>query len=403
MNRQPWAAARASFVARPDAVVALLLFAGFVAFFWLLGNPVQDNVHDDLARAFLRGELWVPLGSHWELVRIDEQRAYSPFPPVPALTFIPLVFAGIDIPIADLGAVVGAGGVSLGYLVLRRLEVPSRTATWAMAGIGGAAYGWIASTSSLWFYAQLLGVVFSLAALYLAIGRRLPFVAGVLLGLAAGSRLPAGLLLPLVAWFYWERRSWLIRLGLGLALVAIPIAAYNLVRFGSPFEFGYGLIESFAHPGQPVTTEAYFRDGVLNIGYIPRSIGAMLLQGWEIRLDFPWFWYPVSGVGIPLSAPILLLALRAPRSSLMAVAWIAFVAVMLPNWAHGSWGFWQFGYRFVVDATAASLVLIGLAYRHRTPDWLLRTTALLGVAATLYAFAAEFWWNARVIPPGVAP
>ena len=403
MNRRRWASLRARFVANQDAVVAVLLFVGFATAFWLLGNPNQENVHDDLARAFLRGELWVPAGSHWELVPIDDQRAWSPFPPIPALTFIPLVLAGIEIPIADLGAVVGAAGVSLGYVVMRRLDVPVRTAAWAMAGIGGATYGWIASTSSLWFYAQLLGVIFSLLALYVATGRRWPFVAGLLLGLAAGSRLPAGMLLPLIAWFYWERRRMLVQLGLGLAVVAIPIAAYNVVRFGNPLEFGYGLIESFAHAGQPVTAEPYFRDGVLNIGYIPRSIGAMLLQGYEIRLDFPWFWYPVSGVGIPLSAPILLLALRAPWSTLTAVAWLAFVGVMLPNWAHGSWGFWQFGYRFVVDAMAATLVLIALAYRHRDPDWLLRGTALFGVAATLYAFAAEFWWNARVIPPAISP
>lgn len=398
-----WNSARRRFLAHQDIGVAVLLFLGFTLFYWLLGNPDQENVHDDLARAFLRGELWVPLGSHWELVRIDDQRAWSPFPPIPALTFVPLVFFGLDIPIAVLGALVGAGGVSLGYAVLRRLEVPARTSTWLMVGMGGATYGWIASTSSLWFYAQLLGVLFSLGAIYLGVGRRWPYAAGILLGLAAGSRLPAGLLLPLVAWFYRERRSWLFELGLGLAVVAVPIAAYNVVRFGSPFEFGYGLIESFAHAGEPVTSEPYFRDGVLDLGYIPRSIGAMLLQGWEIRLDFPWFWYPVSGVGIPLSAPILLLALRARWSALTAVAWIAFVGVMLPNWAHGSWGFWQFGYRFIVDATAALVILLAIAYRHRDPDWLLRGTALFGVAATLYAFAAEFWWNARVIPPAISP
>ncbi len=403
MSGWSWTSLTARFKDHDDAIAALLLFAGFAAAFWLLGNPNQQNVHDDLARAFLRGELWVPLSSHWELVRIDDLRAWSPFPPVPALTYVPLEMAGLDIPIADLGAVVGAGGVSLGYLVMRRLEVPRRTAAWAMAGIGGATYGWIASTGSLWFYAQLLGVIFSLMALYVAIGRRWPVAAGVLLGLAAGSRLPAGMLLPLIGWFYWPRRGPLLQLALGVALVAIPIAAYNVVRFGSPFEFGYGLIESFAHPGQPVTAEPYFRDGVLNLGYIPRSIGAMLLQGYEIRLDFPWFWYPVSGVGIPLSAPVLLLALRAKWSSLTAIAWLAFLGVMLPNWAHGSWGFWQFGYRFVVDAMAATLVLIAIAYRHRDPDWLLRGTALFGVAATLYAFAAEFWWQARVIPPGISP
>ena len=403
MIRRASSSLRERFAASPDPWIAVLLFGGFAVSFWLLGNPDQENVHDDLARAFLRGELWVPLGSHWELVRIDDERAWSPFPPVPALTFIPLVLSGIEIPIAILGAVVGAAGVALGYLVLRRLEVPVRTAGWAMFGIGGASYGWIASTSSLWFYAQLLGVIFSLAALLLAVGRRWPIAAGMLLGLAAGSRLPAGLMLPLLAWLYWERPRWVLQLGAGLALIAVPIAAYNVVRFGTPFEFGYGLIESFAHPGQPVTAEPYFRDGVLDIGYIPRSIGAMLLQGYEIRLDFPWFWYPVSGVGIPLSAPILLLALRAPRSALMAVAWVAVVGVMLPNLAHGSWGFWQFGYRFIVDAMAPMLVLIGLAYRHREPDWLLRGTALFGVVATMYAFAAEFWWNARIIPPAISP
>lgn len=403
VNRRPWSALRERAAPHQDAVVAVLLFVGFAAFFWLLGNPNQENVHDDLARAFLRGDLWVPLGSHWELVRIDDQRAYSPFPPVPGLTFIPLVLAGVDIPIAVLAALLGAGGASLGFLVLRRMDVPIRTATWVIVGVCGASYGWIASTGSLWFYAQLLGVLFSLGALFLALGRRWPYLAGLLIGLAAGSRLPAGLLLPLIAWFYVERRSWLIELALGVAVVALPIAAYNLVRFGSPFEFGYGLIDSFAHPGQPVTSEPYFRDGVLDIGYIPRSIGAMLLQGYEIRLDFPWFWYPVSGVGVPLSAPVLLLALRAPRSWLMAVAWLAFIGVMLPNWAHGSWGFWQFGYRFVVDATAATLVLIALAYRRREPDWLLRATVLFGVGATLYAFAAEFWWNARVVPPAISP
>ena len=403
MIRRASSSLRERFAALPDPWMAVLLFVGFAVFFWLLGNPDQENVHDDLARAFLRGELWVPLDSHWELVRIDDERAWSPFPPIPALTFIPLVLSGIEIPIAILGAVIGAAGVALGYLVLRRLEVPVRTAGWAMFGIGGATYGWIASTSSLWFYAQLLGVTFSLAALLLGVGRRWPIAAGVFLGLAAGSRLPAGLMLPLLAWFYWERPRWVLGLGLGLALIAVPIAAYNVVRFGSPFEFGYGLIESFARPGEPVTAERYFRDGVLDIGYIPRSIGAMLLQGYEIRLDFPWFWYPVSGVGIPLSAPILLLALRAPRSALMGVAWIAVISVMLPNLAHGSWGFWQFGYRFIVDAMAPTLVLIALAYRHREPDWLLRGTALFGVVATMYAFAAEFWWNARIIPPAISP
>jgi hypothetical protein len=390
-------------VALPGVLVPSLLFAGFAVLFWLLGEPNQGDLHAELARSFLAGHLWVPAGSHWELVPIDAQRAWSPFPPIPALTYIPFVVLGIDMPVSLLTAFVGAAGAALLYQLLLRLEVPRSAAFWITIGVIGSAFGWIASTGSLWFYPEVLGAVLTLVALWLAIDGRWPLVAGLVVGLAAGNRLPTGLVLPLILWFYRDRRSALAWCVAGVALVALPLAAYNVVRFGSPFEFGYGLIESFAHPGQPVTAEPYFRDGVLDLSYIPRSIGAMLLQGYEVRLDFPWLAYPISGVGIPLSAPTLLLALRARWSTTVALAWGTFVLIMLPNWAHGSWGFWQFSYRFITDAMAPIALLLAIAYRRRQADWLLRFTACFGLLALLYAFAAEFWWDARTIPPATFP
>jgi hypothetical protein len=390
-------------LALPTFVAPSLLFGVFALLFWQLGEPNQGDIHAELARSLLAGHLWVPADAHWELVPIDATRAWSPFPPIPALTYIPFVLLGIDMPVSLLTALVGAGGAALLFQLLLRLEVSRVAAGWITIGVIGSAFGWIAATGSLWFYPEVLGIVLSLAALYLAIDGRAPLVAGLLIGLAAGSRLPTGLVLPLVLWFYRDQRRALAWCLVGVAIVAAPLAAYNIVRFGNPFEFGYGLIESFAHPGQPVTAEPYFRDGVLDIGYIPRSIAAMLLQGYEIRLDFPWIAYPVSGVGIPLSAPTLLLALRARWSSTVAVAWLTFIAIMLPNWAHGSWGFWQFSYRFITDATAPIALLLAVAYRARGADWLLRATAIFGVGALLYAFAAEFWWDARLIPPPIFP
>ncbi|MCA1570015.1 MAG: hypothetical protein LC798_06760 [Chloroflexi bacterium] len=64
---------------------------------------------------------------------------------------------------------------------------------------------------------------------------------------------------------------------------------------------------------------------------------------------------------------------------------------------------WQFGYRFIVDATGPLLILLCLVYRNRGPDWLLRLTALFGVPATLYAWAAELWWNLTSASPAVLP
>jgi hypothetical protein len=393
VNERNWASPVAATL---FAVVATLAFL-------VLGPSDQQDIHDDLARAFMEGRLWVPWGSHWELVTIDSERAWSPFPPVPALTYIPFFAIGITPTVTVLASALGGAGVALIFLIARRMEVPMRTAAWLTLGIAGATYGWVAASGNLWFYPEVLGTVLTLAALYVALDRRWPLVAGVLLGLAAGSRLPTGMLLPLLVYLYWPGRWAIARLVVGVALIAIPVALYNIARFGSPFEFGYGLIESFWHPGQPVTAEPYFRDGVLSLTYVPRSIAAMLLQGYEVRLDFPWLAYPVSGVGIALSAPTLLLALRTPPVRLAAVSWLSFVLIMLPNWAHGSWGFWQFGYRFIIDATGPLLILLCLAYRNHGPDRLLRVTAVFGATATLYAWAAELWWNFRAIPPAVLP
>lgn len=398
--------ATGSFLAGRNAstpAVAALFAIVFTIAFLVLGPSDQQDVHDDLARAFMEGRLWVPWGSHWELVTIDSQRAWSPFPPVPALPYIPLFAIGVTPTVTVFSALFGGAGAALIFLIARRMEVPLRTAIWLTLGVAGSTYGWVAASGNLWFYPEVLGTSLALAALYLAVGRRWPLAAGILLGLAAGSRLPTGMLLPLLVYLYWPGRTTIAKLVIGVALVAILVALYNIVRFGSPFEFGYGLIESFWHPGQSVTAEPYFRDGVVSLSYIPRSIAAMLLQGYEVRLDFPWVAYPVSGVGIALSAPTLLLALRAPLGRLTAVAWLTFVLIMLPNWAHGSWGFWQFGYRFIVDATGPLLLLLSLAYRNRDPDWLLRFTATFGIAATLYAWAAELWWNFRAVPPAVLP
>lgn len=37
------------------------------------------------------------------------------------------------------------------------------------------------------------------------------------------------------------------------------------------------------------------------------------------------------------------------------------------------------------------------------PDWLLRFTALFGVAATLYAWAADLWEDVRSVSPALPP
>jgi hypothetical protein len=352
----------------------------------LVGPHDADNAFTALATAFLHGRLWVPDGSSAELVKLGNGHNYVPFPPAPALPFLPFAALGIGGMITTLAAVAGGCAVALAYPLLRHLEVELTPAKWITAGLAGTLL-WFAGTGGTWLYAQVLALALALGALNLAVRGRLPILAGLLLGLAAGSRLPVGLLLPLFIYLY--RGSWprLAQLGAGMLVVALPIMAYNVARFGSPLEFGYGMIASWN--GVPtVSSEQWYASGIESLTYIPRSIGVMLFAGPAILTGAPWFRPDWSGLSIAFTAPMFLLALPAWRIRLGAIALGTAALVMLPNWAHGNWGFYQFGYRYLMDAMPALLVALALLYRHRIGA-ALAGAVLLGAAVNAYGLWAD--------------
>jgi len=365
---------------------AVGLGAAAAAIYAATGPAVVDNAFGPLAHAFLHGQLTVPDHASMELVPRGDGLSYVPFPPVPALLFIPFEMLGISVSNPFLTAVAGGAAVGLAYALLRGLEVEAKPAAWLTIGLSGSIL-WFAGTGGTWLYAQVLAMALVLGGLNLAVRGQLPLVAGLLLGLAAGSRLPIGLSLPLFVYLY--RGAWprLAQLGGGLLLVAIPLALYNVARFGSPLEFGYGAIASWN--GVATTSgEEWYQAGILSLSYIPRSLGAMLFSGFGIVTEAPWLRPDWSGLSIALAAPIFLLALPAWRSRLGAIALGTAVLVMLPNWAHGNWGFYQYGYRYLMDAMPLLLVGLALLYRQRITATL-AGAVLLGVAVNAYGLWAD--------------
>lgn len=350
--------------------------------YWFTGPAGSGgDVYVPLAEAFLHGRLHLVEDRPWlELIPWRANVHYVPLPPVPAVTLMPAVAVmGPREWHAELApnvhaSVVGGLNVGLVWILLHRQGVRA----WALAlltiGFATTTHWWVAGMGGPHHYAQLVGVLFTLVALLVALERRLPFVAGVALGLAAGSRLPMGLALPFLVALYGTRPTrahlWLLA---GLAVPAIAIAAYNIARFGDPLQFGYALIPS-GDAGQIVTDEPWYSEGLLSLSYVPRSLELAFLGWWRDG------WY---GEAITLTAPFLLLAVHA-RGQLVPWAWAAIAAVMLPNLAHGNPGAAQYGYRFVLDAIPVLLVLLAWRYRDRRADLWLTATVAFGVGAGIY-------------------
>jgi len=221
------------------------------------------------------------------------------------------------------------------------------TWTWCNLGFGGA-----------WQIALGLALLGQTAALYFALVRPSPFVAGAFFALAFGNRTELLITLPLYLYLFWhqpngkvftwknlkrciqENRQMLIRFLILPVILALVTAAYNFARFHSIFDFGYIHIPEVAQ-------EPWYQHGLFSIHAIPWNIFTMLFQGYESLAYFPYIRPNGFGCSIFLASPFLCLLFR-QGGRYKVVAWLAISVLTLVLWLHGNPGSWQFSYRYAM-------------------------------------------------------
>jgi hypothetical protein len=378
-------------VAVAPQLEALAFSAVALVVYWITGPPQQGDMWPPLAEAFLNGRLYVDPDRPWlELVPRPDGGQYVPLPPAPALLLVPVSLLtgpqswSTELPGNVYTSVVGAANVGLAYWLLLGWGVAPSPRRWLTFGFAGTTHWWVAGMAGPHHYAETCGVLFTLLALNLAVRRRWPWAAGLLLGLAAASRLPMGLALPVLLALYaddWRPRPAHAVLLAGLALPAIAVAGYNVARFGSPFDFGYAHIPH-GEEGLLITDEPWFTEGLMSVSYIPRHLNVMFLETFQVVAEAPFLKPSYSGAALWLTAPIYFLALLA-RGRMAILIGACVVLVLIPDLMWGTWGFAQFGYRRILDAVPLLLLLLGMAFREQI-GWGARLVILAGVAVHAY-------------------
>ena len=357
-------------------VVVLTVLAGVV--YWAT-NPARVELDGfvPLADALLHGRLWIgPEYGYLEHAPGPAGGGYMPYPPAPVLFVLPVVaLFGPTVDQSIAAAVIGSANILLLWLVFVRLDVTPTSRCWLLAAFAfGSVHWWAAGEGTVWLFAHLCAVFFALGALLLALYGTRPFLAGLLLGLGAASRVPVGLTMPLYLALYgrwpvhWppkvSARSVLplIPFFAGFAVPVLVTMAYNVARFGDPAEFGYNLVLN--SKGESVLTESWYTEGINSLAYIPRNLNVMFLKTFDFVEQFPWFRPNWIGMSLILTTPIFLWLVRAHgRNRLLIYGWLSVVTGLALVITHGGIGWTQFGYRRILDVAPVLWPMLGWVFR----------------------------------------
>ncbi len=359
------------------------------------GPPPGQDHYVWLANAFLHGKLGVSGGgiNLQEIVPLNGNY-YVVYPPMPAVLLVPFVAVfGTSLDEALFSIILACICVSLTWLMLRKTGVNNNKALWLTALFGfGTCFWFISAVGTSWYIAEVVSVLFLTSAILVGLYKKSYILVGLLLGFAALARLPTALAFPFFLFLiYDENAAWKPRFkqaALFFAGLAIPVTLYllyNVARWGTILDLGYGLI-----PG--IQQDPFFQQGIFNIAYIPRHIYAIFFQGPILLNSFPYFKPSWMGLGLFFTTPAFLFIFKGPWNKLSKYSAIAILCILPPIITHGTVGFTQFGYRFSLDFSPFLILLTAKGMRENL-GWEEKALIILSLLINLWGVVSIIKFN----------
>lgn len=384
--------------------------------FWLCNREFDAGRGDlfYLAGAFLDGRTWLDFRpGPYDVIPVDG-RFYVPFPPFPAIAFVPLV-ALVGARAADLwesginallaGATVGMCWWLVGRLGVERIR--DRLALVLLFGFSTQIL-WVTTRGGVWHTGHLIATILTFGCLIELWGRQRALLVGLLAGAAFLTRPPLAFAVPFYALLLEAGRSWvgppavggyvravaepwLIRQWILLGIGVLPSIAfffwYNAARFGDPLESGYALA------ALPDWLAAKRDIGLFSLRHVPMNVELFLLH-MPTPIDQPPYFRPDGlGMSVLLTSPGLLLAAWAPwRSTRSWLLLAAAIVILVPSLLYYGGGWLQYGYRYFLDSIPFVIALCAMGsvrLRGIGPGW----WSVIGVGIVVNVIGVYWAYN----------
>jgi len=391
----------------------LLTLVGFLGVAVFLNARIHsEQQFAFLARSFLHGDLGfeeAPGGS-WADTSPYGGRYYWPLGPLPAVVLMPFEFLasafGIFFYQGYLQPLLDLAVLAIVYRIARvtgyRAEDSAYLAfgfTFATAFLGVGIWPWS------WYFSQVITCLLVFATIAETIGKRRPWILGVLFALILAARVSAALgALWCIGEILRDRGDWQRKLKSVLA-IAVPVLvvagllmAYNHARFDHAFDQGYAeqIIPPHAAAGRAL--------GIFSMQHLPGNLYNLLLaapipvrrDNVSIALTFPYVVANPWGMSLWVTSPLFLylLGLR-HRDDTSVLLLLTTLVIAVPILLYYGVGFRQFGYRYSLDFLPFLYYLLLRNYRQQRGDLTVgfKAVVLLCAMWNLYLFAGHFVWR----------
>ncbi len=375
---------------------AALLFAAL--HLCLPGDPFAPSPYSSYtlqALAWRSGRAWLEADVPYLELALYEGRRYVSFPPVPSVPVFLLTFVfGGDVPDGMLNMLYALCACAVLCRLLERLGWrPARAAALAVLLCLGSSLLPLALSGAVWYQAQVLAFLLTALSVERMQARR-PLPALLCWALAVGCRPLNVLYGPALLIFYALQSR---RMGLGAAralrslapgaaaalAVALAMGAYNLARFGNPFEFGHHFLPEFSTQGGDQFSLAHIGGNVRNFVF-----------SWPFEATGGGWAFKQFGFSLFLANPALLwlaadlgagLVTRSARPGPWSAA-LCLLLQLLALLSHRTFGGFQYGARYAADLIPYAA--LHLAYRRPGPRSRLLMELLLAAGLVMAAFGS---------------
>jgi hypothetical protein len=366
------------FIYKKENVLLIFLFSLGISILFLYNIflSYSPGQFEQLTKSFLTGHLYLANNyTTWTDASYYKGFTYWPQGFFPALLLTPFAFSKVLFHQGLIQFILNLINLILLYKISLQITKNKLTSLWlSFAYMFSTAYIMVGIFSLSWWFAQVVATSALLLALYELLYKKRWYLIGVYSSIALTTRIDLiiAVMFFLIVIFFSRENSkqklnqffqFLFPIFAGLTTVF----AYNFMRFGSIFEFGY----KYHIPALPQTRTFLKQYGAWNIFYFPTNIYYLFFKGPDAivakntkYLIAPFIKADYWGMSIFFTSPIFLWCFKANlKEKLIKPALTTTVLLLLFILGYFGIGANQYGFRYALDFYPFLFIILCSAFK----------------------------------------